>query len=150
MQDNMQCCNLKAMFGVKAIPSDAVLRKAVDAVNTKFIDPCFSVLFQHLQRGKQLFPYKLESSHYLIAIDGSQYFSSEKINCPSCLIYKGTKSKTRYSHQILQAVMLHPDMRQVIPLAPEPIINADGNDKNDCERNAGKRLVGKIREPTQS
>jgi hypothetical protein len=145
MQDNMQCCNLKTMFGVKAIASDAVLRKTVDAVDTELIDPCFSVLFQHLQRGKQLFPYKLESDHYLIAIDGSQYFSSEKINCPSCLTYKGTKSKTRYSHQILQAVMLHPDMRQVIPLAPEPIINADGNDKNDCERNAGKRLVGKIR-----
>jgi len=145
MQDNMQCCNLKTMFGVNAIPSDAVLRKVIDAVDTQKIYPCFSMLFQHLQRGKQLFPYKLESDHYLIAIDGSQYFSSEKINCPSCLTYKGTKSKTRYSHQILQAVMLHPDMRQVLPLAPEPIINTDGNEKNDCERNAGKRLVGKIR-----
>jgi len=145
MQDNMQCCNLKTMFGVKAIPGDAVLRKAVDAVDTKLIDPCFSLLFQHLQRGKQLFPYKLESDHYLIAIDGSQYFSSEKINCPSCLTYAGTKGKMRYSHQILQAVMLHPDMRQVLPLAPEPISNADGSDKNDCERNAGKRLVRNIR-----
>jgi hypothetical protein len=31
------------------------------------------------------------------------------------------------------------------PSVVESIINADGNDKNDCERNAGKRLVGKIR-----
>lgn len=145
MQERMQCCNLKTMFGVKAIPTDAVLRKNIDVIDTENINPCFSILFQHLQRGKQLLPYKLESDHYLIALDGSQYFSSEKINCPSCLTYKRTKSKLRYAHQILQAVMLHPDMRQVIPLAPEPIIKADGNDKNDCERSAGKRLIGKIR-----
>jgi hypothetical protein len=121
------------------------LRKTLDEVDTENINPCFSILFEHLQRGKQLLPYKLDSGHYLIGLDGSQYFSSEKINCPSCLTYKGTKSKLRYSHQILQAVMLHPDMRQVVPLAPEPIVKADGNDKNDCERSAGKRLIGKIR-----
>ena len=61
------------------------------------------------------------------------------------MTYKGARSKRRYSHQILQAVMLHPTMRQVIALAPEPIVKADGDTKNDCERSAGKRLVGKIR-----
>ena len=146
MQDCMQSNNLQTMFGVDAIPSDAVLRKNVDIIDTEHINPCFSILFDHLQRGKQLFPYKLDSGHYLIALDGSQYFSSETIHCPSCLTYnKGTKTKLRYSHQILQAVMLHPSMRQVIPLAPEPIVKADGNDKNDCERSAGKRLIAKIR-----
>lgn len=145
IQNGMQSNNLKAMFGVNDIPSDAVLRKTIDPIATENINPCFEVLFQHLQRGKQLWPYKLNSGHYLIALDGSQYFSSDKINCPSCLTYKGAKSRLRYSHQILQAVMLHLDMRQVIPLAPEPIIKADGDDKNDCERSAGKRLIGKIR-----
>ena len=146
MQDRMQSNNLKTMFAVEDIPSDAVLRKTVDPIDTTNINPCFAILFEHLQRGKQLLPYKLESGHYLIAIDGSQYFSSEKINCPSCLTYKRTKSKLRYSHQVLQAVMLHPTMRQVIPLAPEMIIKSDGDTKNDCERCAGKRLVGKIRD----
>jgi len=145
MQERMQCSNLKTMFAVEAIASDAVLRKTVDPIDTANINPCFAILLEHLQRGKQLLPYKLNSAHYLIALDGSQYFSSDKINCPSCLTYKGSKSKLRYSHQILQAVMLNLDMRQVIPLAPEPIIKADGNDKNDCERCAGKRLIGKIR-----
>ena len=98
-----------------------------------------------LQRGKQLDAYKLESGHHLIALDGSQYFSSEKIHCPSCLTYKGAKRSTRYSHQILQAVMLNPHMRQVIPLAPEPVANTDGTTKQDCEINAEKRIVGKIR-----
>jgi hypothetical protein len=145
MQERMQSNNLKTMFAINAIPSDAVLRKTIDRIDTQTIYPCFSILFQHLQRGKQLLPYQLESAHYLIALDGSQYFSSEKINCPSCLTYKGSRSKLRYSHQILQAVLLHPAMRQVIPLAPEPIVKADGDTKNDCERSAGKRLIGKIR-----
>jgi hypothetical protein len=145
MQDRMQSCNLKTMFGINNIPSDAVLRKTVDPIDTASINPCFSILFGHLQRGKQLLPYKLDSGHYLIALDGSQYFSSEKINCPSCLTYKGSKSKRRYSHQVLQAVMLNPTMRQVISLAPEMIIKSDGDTKNDCERSAGKRLIGKIR-----
>ncbi len=145
MQQHMHSSNLTTMFGVEAIPSDAVLRKTVDPIDTADINACFAILFQHLQRGKQLLPYKLDSGHYLIALDGSQYFSSETINCPSCLTYKGTKSKRRYSHQVLQAVMLNPTMRQVIPLAPEPIIKFDGDTKNDCERSAGKRLIGKIR-----
>jgi hypothetical protein len=33
----------------------------------------------------------------------------------------------------------------VIPLAPEAIQNTDGTEKQDCEINAGKRLVKKIR-----
>lgn len=41
--------------------------------------------------------------------------------------------------------MVHPDHREVLPLAPEPIQKVDGNTKNDCERNAAKRLLLKIR-----
>ena len=44
------------------------------------------------------------------------------------------------------AVLLHPDRREVIPLMPEPIIKQDGTEKNDCERNAAKRLIVKLRQ----
>ena len=145
MQDHMQCSNLKTMFGVEKIPSDSSLRQGLDKVPTDAINPVFDIIFQRLQRGKQLAPYLMTSGHYLIALDGSQYFSSQSINCPSCLTYKGAKGSLRYSHQILQAVMLHPHMRQVLPLAPEPVANTDGGTKQDCEINAAKRIVGKIR-----
>jgi len=145
MQDNMQSNNLKTMFGVNTIPSDSSLRQSMDAVPTEEIHPAFSILFQRLQRGNQLAAYRLETGHYLIALDGSQYFSSEKINCPGCLTCKGAKGALRYSHQILQAVMLHPHMRQVLPLAPEPVANTDGHTKQDCEINAAKRILKKIR-----
>jgi hypothetical protein len=40
-----------------------------------------------------------------------------------------TNSKTgeiTYQHQMLDAVIVHPDIKKVIPLASEPIIKQDG------------------------
>jgi len=53
--------------------------------------------------------------------------------------------KKTYYHQMLAAVIVHPDQKQVIPLAPEPILKQDGATKNDCERSAAKRLLENIR-----
>ncbi len=46
---------------------------------------------------------------------------------------------------MLAAVLVHPDFKEVIPLAPEPIQKQDGRTKNDCERNAARRWLQKIR-----
>ena len=46
---------------------------------------------------------------------------------------------------MLAGVIVHPDKKQVIPIAPEPISNTDGSSKNDCERNAAKRLLEDFR-----
>jgi hypothetical protein len=37
-----------------------------------------------------------------------------------------------YAHQILGAALIHPDMREVIPLLPAPIVKHDGADKNEA------------------
>jgi len=145
MHDPLQCGNLKALFAVEAIPKDTALRESVDAVSTEALTPAFEIFLQRLQRGKQLAAYSFLDGHYLIALDGSQYFSSEQIQCPGCLTHQGAKGPLRYSHQILQAVMLHPHMRQVLPLAPEPVANTDGHRKQDCELAAAKRILPKIR-----
>jgi len=108
------------------------------------LNPIFSDWLHRLQRGKHLEPYRFLDRYYLVPVDGSQYFSSNTIQCSGCL-RANSKSGTRYYHQILQSVIVHPDMRQVLPLAPEPIQNTDGNKKQDCEVNAGKRMVANIR-----
>ena len=46
---------------------------------------------------------------------------------------------------MLGAAIIHPEHKEVLPLAPEPILKEDGADKNDCERNAAKRLVNDLR-----
>jgi hypothetical protein len=40
---------------------------------------------------------------------------------------------------------MHPGCRQVIPLMPEPILNSDGNKKQDCEHQATKRFLTQLR-----
>jgi hypothetical protein len=84
--------------------------------------------------------------HYLLALDGTGYFSSNEIHCDSCLEKHHRNGTITYAHQMLGAALIHPDKRAVIPLMPEPIVKQDGTEKNDCERNAAKRFVPKFRQ----
>ena len=81
-----------------------------------------------------------------MALDGTGYFSSHTIHCASCLQKVHRNGSVTYAHQMLGAALIHPDVREVIPLMPEPIVKQDGADKNDCERNAAKRWVAKLRQ----
>jgi hypothetical protein len=49
------------------------------------------------------------------------------------------------SHKVLQGAIVHPDIKTVIPLMPEQIVNSDGMSKQDCEMNASKRFLSKIK-----
>jgi hypothetical protein len=145
VQDRIQRNNLHTIFGVQNIPKDSQFRNVLDTLPIEALSPIFADFLRDFQRGKHLHRYQLLDGKYLIPIDGSEYFSSEKIHCPHCLHKKPKKGNIRYHHQILQATIVHPDQRQVLPLAPEPIQNTDGSKKQDCELNAAKRLIIKIR-----
>ena len=144
LQDQLHKNNLKTLFNVDSIPKANQLRDVVDTIPSELFDPIFSDFFSSLQRSKQLEKFWFLNG-YLVPIDGTQYFASGSISCPSCLSKTSRNGDTLYYHQVLAAAVVHPDHRQVIPLAPEPIQNIDGNSKQDCERNAGKRLLQKIR-----
>jgi hypothetical protein len=145
LQESLQQNNLSKVFGVVSIPKDTQMRDVIDMVPTTALSAIFPAFLNQLQRGRQLDQYQFMDGKYLIPIDGTQYFSSEKISCPHCLKTQPTKAPPRYHHQILQAVIVHPGIRQVLPLFPEPIQNSDGYTKQDCETNAGKRILEKIR-----
>jgi hypothetical protein len=137
--------NLRTLFDVQTIPKDSQMREVLDVVDSSWLHPAFDDFMAALQRGKHLEQYRFLDGSYLISIDGSGYFSSNKINCPQCLRKESKKGKVNYEHQIVQSVLMHPDMRQVVPLVPEEVKNEDGFEKQDCETNAGKRLIAKIR-----
>ena len=137
--------NLKSLFGLKHIPCDTQMRTILDEVDPQVLRPNFTDVFRQLQRGNALEPFVFFQGHYLLGLDGTGYFSSEKIHCSSCLEKKSRNGKISYSHQMLGAVLLHPDLKEVIPLCPEPIIKQDGDTKNDCERNATRRFLERFR-----
>jgi len=137
--------NLKAIFGLKQVPCDTQMRTLLDDVEPQELRPAFTGVFRQLQRGNALEPFVYFQDHYLLALDGTAYYSSEKIHCPSCLEKTSRNGKVAYSHQMLGAALVHPDLKEVIPVCPEPIINKDGDTKNDCERNASRRFLRHFR-----
>jgi hypothetical protein len=138
--------NLHTIYGMERVPCDTRMREILDPVSPKMLRPVFTSVFRQLQRGKALEPMAFLDGHYLLALDGTEYFSSKTIHCASCLQKVHRNGSITYFHQLLGAAIIHPDVREVIPLMPEPIVKQDGAAKNDCERNAAKRFVAKLRQ----
>jgi hypothetical protein len=138
--------NLHTIYGIQRVPCDTYMREILDPVSPKWLRPVFTSVFRQLQRGKALEPMTFLDGSYLLALDGTEYFSSKTIHCASCLHRVHRNGSLTYTHQMLGAAIIHPDQRAVIPLMPEPIVNRDGTAKNDCERNAAKRFVAKLRQ----
>jgi hypothetical protein len=138
--------NLHTIYGIQRVPCDTYMRERLDPLSPKWLRPAFKHVFRQLQRGKALEAMVFLDGHYLLALDGTGYFSSTTIHCASCLHTVHRNGSVTYTHQMLGAALIHPDVRAVIPLMPEPIGQDDGTDKNDCERNAAKRFVVKLRQ----
>jgi hypothetical protein len=137
--------SLQNIFKIEKIPSDSQMRDILDPIDVEPLNEAFADIFAELQRGGVLKSFRFFDGGYLVAIDGTGYFSSSNIRCPDCLVKKSKDGKTRYAHQAVAAVLIHPKRREVIPLAIEPIVKQDGETKNDCERNATRRLLQRIK-----
>ncbi len=137
--------NLRTIYGIQSVPSDTQMRAILDPVDPVVVRPLFGDIFRRLQRGKALEAFVYLDDHYLLSLDGTTYFSSGKIHCSSCLEKRHRGGGVTYSHQVLAATLVHPHLKEVIPLAPEPIINQDGHTKQDCERNASRRWLQQFR-----
>jgi hypothetical protein len=139
--------NLKRLYRIKTIPCDTQMRTILDEVDPEELRPHYKAIFRQLQRGKVLEKLVFMDDSYLFTMDGTGYFSSKQVHCSSCLEKKSSQTgEISYAHQILGGAIVHPDIAEVIPFAPEAIIKQDGKTKNDCERNAAKRLLEKLRQ----
>jgi len=138
--------NLHRVYGIERVPCDTAMREILDPVEPESLRPLFKYVFRALQRGKALEEMVFVEGHYLLALDGTGYFSSTQIHCASCLEWHHRNGTVTYRHQMLGAALIHPDKREVIPLMPEPIIQQDGTEKNDCERQAAKRFIRQLRQ----
>jgi hypothetical protein len=145
-KDPSKVKNLKTLFHLKTVPCDTQMREIADPVDPNTLSPIYRDIFRQLQRGKCLERFVVLDGYYLISVDGTQYFSSKHIHCSSCLTSTNSATgEVTYSHQMLAAALVHPDLSEVIPVFPEPIEKQDGETRNDCERNAAKRFVEQFR-----
>lgn len=145
-QTKIESRNLQAIYHILAIPSDTQMRAALDGVDPAHLRAIFPKLFTTLSEAGVVKDYHYWRDHLIVSIDGVEHFSSTKIHCPHCTTRHRRDGTLSYHHSGLAAVVLHPSHEEVLPLDFEPIINLDGAKKNDCERNAAKRLTAALHE----
>ena len=133
--------NAQSLFGVHRIPSDNQIRDLLDAVAPEQVFPVFEEILQVLAEKGQLEGFRSVADTLLIAIDGTEYFSSSQIHCSACSKRTQKSGETRYCHSVITPVIVAPGQPHVIPLVPEFIVPQDGHDKQDCENAAAKRWL---------
>ncbi len=136
--------NLKALYGVEQAPCDTQLRAVLDRVDPAALRTPFIRIHQRLYQKNFLDGFLFLGS-FLVSVDGTGQFSSSQVHCPECCVRHHRNGEVGYYHQLLGAVIVHPDQAQVLALFPEAITHQDGATKNDCESNAGKRLLPQLR-----
>src|SRR5271165_3828951 len=124
-------------------PSDNYIRDMLDGADPALLAPCFRRTEQLLLEPAMREAFGRLSGRTLIALDGTEYFCSQKITCPHCQTRKRSNGKIESYHSLLAATVVAPGHSKVVPLAPEFIVKQDGAEKQDCERNAAKRWLDK-------
>jgi len=143
MEDVHHSNNLKQVFKVKKIPSDGTIRNILDEIDSRILLETNLIFIKHLQRSKLLKQFQYIDGYYLIVLDGTQYFTSYKCSCDKCLTTK-TQKGIRYHHNVIQATLVDPSQKIVLPLLSEEIVNdpdSDKYNKQDSEHKAAKRLL---------
>jgi hypothetical protein len=134
--------NCQTLFGMKRIPSDNYIRSMLDEVSPTELQPFFDKSLETLRDNGGLSGFTVLGKRTLIALDGTEYFNSQKLRCGSCQHRELANGRTEHYHSMLCATIVAPQHNHVFPLMPEFITPQDGHDKQDCELAAAKRWLG--------
>jgi len=135
--------NCQTLFGIEKIPSDNYIRDMLDGADPALLAPCFEDTERLLLEPAMREAFGRLDGRTLVALDGTEYFRSQKIVCPHCQTRKRSNGKIESYHSLLAATVVAPGHSKVVPLAPEFIVKQDGAEKQDCERNAVQRWLDK-------
>ncbi len=141
LEEGCKTSNCHSLFGMKAIPTDNHIRSMLDPVHPSHLQPAFDQVLDGLRRRGGLQAFQRLGGRVLIALDGTEYFCSQKLGCPQCLTRRRSNGKVERYHAMLAATVVAPGHAMALPLMPQFIAPQDGAEKQDCERNATKRWL---------
>jgi hypothetical protein len=144
LQMSKGCNNAASLFGVTQVPSDNQIRNLLDPVPPSEVRPLFSAVIEALHHEGHLESYRSINGDLLVAMDGTQYFSSSTVHCPQCNVTEHRNGSITYSHTAVTPVIVAPGNPRVLPLEPEFISPQDGHKKQDCENAAAKRWLSQF------
>lgn len=133
--------NADSLFGIEHVPCDNQIRTLLDPVDPARLFPVFEGIADALDQAGQLSSFRTFAGQLLIALDGTEYFASQAIQCDHCSHRTHRAGRVTYFHQVITPVIVAPGKPEVIALPPEFITPQDGHEKQDCEQQAGKRWL---------
>ncbi len=144
--------NLQTMFGVASVAKESQVRERLDDVAAEGVRLLVPALFEQLRRTgwsrewlNEVSDGRQHGAYYVMALDGSDYFSSHALHCPQCLVRKDRAGELHYRHTVVAATLVKSGKRVILPFDAEICSPQDGSEKQDCELNAGKRLIKRVR-----
>jgi len=135
--------NGSSLFFLKEIPCDNQIRNLLDPIPALTIFGAFQQVYQWLKKKGVIKKFLYLDGEILIALDGTEYFSSKRINCPHCNVRNHRNGTTTYFHSCVTPMVVSPNRKQVLNLEPEFIKKPDAKPKQDCENAAVKRWLNK-------
>ncbi len=78
--------NAQTLFGIQDIPTDNHIRDLLDAVPPQRVFPMFERIIAALDELGHLQAFHAVNDQLLIALDGTQYHSSNTIHCDNCTV----------------------------------------------------------------
>ena len=153
MKQHRGRCNLETIFGVHEVPSDTQMRDILDGVPPELLRPLLPAVFAKVRRAGWATEFKStvpsgchQGEYYSAMLDGSDYFHSTTIQCPGCLQRTDATGEVHFRHTVVSATLVKAGSHRVLPLDVEEVRNSDGHAKQDCEINAAKRLIPRLRQ----
>lgn len=151
---NEEVCihNLKVLSGNKDLvemPHYDTLNNYLEELSPECLDKLRSKMVGKLIRSKSFNPARIAGGYWRVVLDGTGLFHFKERHCEHCLKKvrtneDGTK-RADYYHQVLEAKLILHD-KIIISLGTEFIENEHEDvTKQDCEQNAAKRLLGRIK-----
>jgi len=147
MRDEIVVKNLRALsrdIHLKSIPHGDTVEYLLCRLKESELEKINTRMIQSLVSGRVLERDRLLGQYYMIAIDGVHVHTFDYEHCPHCLRRKDDHGNQRWMHQKLQASLVT-ETGLCLPVVSEWIENEKDYQKQDCEINALKRLVRRLR-----
>ena len=79
--------NAQTVFSLERIPSDTHIRTMLDGINADVLSVVYRHIIEHLQFAGDLESFHVHDggqAYYLLAMDGTEFYSSAAIGCEQC------------------------------------------------------------------
>lgn len=108
MQETQGKNNAHTLFNVFQIPTDNHIRSLLGPVSPVAVYPMFDFVFDGFQRAGIIDSFRAADNRLLLALDGTQYFSSQKLHGSCCSCKTHSNGKASYSHTVVTPVLVKP------------------------------------------